>query len=134
MSSLVIIAPLAALSTTEAGHYYLPLGQLLGTDGVLTVALSASGSNPATHYGCHAGGISEYFGDLCRGLYAGTVPPPEGVTQGQLAAILAAITVSIDGTVLNTDTELAEHALDGSAHFDAVVAHVGLQKIVVDLP
>ena len=86
------------------------MGQAIGWTGDnLTVALSASGSEPATHFGCHA-----WAQPIAIAWLTGTpLPESMGVNQAQVDGLLSQIIVSVDQG-------------EGSAHFEAVCDGAGL--------
>lgn len=112
--SMVVVCPVANRDNLEA------LGQAVGVDGVLSVPLSATGSEPATHYSGH-GWVSPEFAALMTGQ-AYPDPMPDGITTEQIDAILGACVVSIDPVV-------DEQVLTKREHFDHVIAGAGLSVV-----
>lgn len=108
--SLVVICPDALKADV------LTLGLMLDPpiDGGLSVPLSSDGSEPATHWGCHAWATPQFVA-----IMTGQVTPEiPGVTPEQIAGILSQITVSVDA-----------NGLTMRAHFDHVIAGLGLQVV-----
>jgi hypothetical protein len=91
----------------------LQIGRALGYEGGLDVPLSATGAEPATHYGAHA-----WAGDPFVALITNPWPTPPGLTEGEVAAAQAAMTVSVQSPCDNP-----------LAHFEAQLAAAGLQRV-----
>ena len=111
--SLVVICPDALRDEV------LALGMMLDPpiDGGLSVPLSVDGSEPTTHWGCHAWATPQFVA-----IMTGQVTPEiPGVTPEQIAGILSQITVSVDA-----------NGLTMRAHFDHVIAEQDLQIIAVE--
>jgi hypothetical protein len=129
MTSIVIIAPINLLHDAPDGKQ-LALGLAVGSDGIITIPLYQSGVEAPTHYAGHAAGGQDMsgFAAAFRGLYDGSMPPPDGVASEGLATILDAITVSVDGEVFGRtgNSTMPGAPLSGRAHYDAVVSHLGL--------
>lgn len=106
--SLVIIAPADLWPTVQA--FYAALGYDAGSG----VALSADGSEPATHRGLHTWETSEFV-NTATGQTPIEVP---GYTAEQIASFLAALTVSVDA-----------NGLCSRAHFDHVAANMNLMIV-----
>jgi len=108
--SLVVICPDALRDEV------LALGMMLDPpiDGGLSVPLSVDGSEPVTHWGCHAWATPQFVA-----IMTGQVTPEiPGVTPEQIAAILSQLTVSVDA-----------EGLTMRAHFDHVIGDLGLRVI-----
>lgn len=110
--SLVLIVPAALKDAANA------MGQAIGWTGDnLTVALSASGNEPATHFGCHA-----WAQDIAVAWLTGTpIPESMGVDQSQVNGLLSQIVASVDAD-----------GLQGREHFDAVVLSNNLKELSSD--
>lgn len=107
--SLVIIAPAALKPAANA------IGEAIGWTGDnLSVPLSASGNEPATHYGCHAWAQAI----AVAWLTGQAEPPASAYTPEQIAGVLAQLTISVD-----------PDGLQGGEHFQAALAEAGLQRI-----
>ena len=107
--SLVIIAPAALKPAANA------IGEAIGWTGDnLSVPLSASGTEPATHWACHA-----WAQEIAVAWLTGQAEPPESAyTPEQIAGVLAQLTISVDA-----------NGLQGGEHFAAVIADANLQRV-----
>jgi hypothetical protein len=134
--SLIVISPVSRLTTNATGQQVEPLGALIAGDGVLPLPLVAAGTTtPVTHWGCHAGGTSAGAVARIEAIYAGQMSSdalPDGLTTQDVADALAEIVVSIDGRLMGTDEEYPEERLTGRAHFEGVIARVGLEREPAD--
>lgn len=110
--SLVVICP------DELREQVLTLGMMLDPpiDGGLSVALSADGSEPATHWGAHAWATPEFV-VIMTGQ---AVPDIPGVTPQEIADVLSQITVSVDA-----------NGMKMRAHFDHVIGGIGLTVVEI---
>jgi hypothetical protein len=109
--SCVLILPANQVATGNA------VGEAMGWGpDNYSVALSADGSEPATHWGLHA-----WAQDSVQALLESGVYPPElaqaGVTQAAYEAMMAVLIFSFQG--------------DTAGHFDAVCEANGLQMVAV---
>lgn len=84
-----------------------------------SVALSADGSEPATHYGARAQ-AQQSFIDLLTAAGGGTLPEIEGMTPLEVGTVLMQLLADVSTTE------------DGYSHFNRVLAEQGLQRMVVD--
>ena len=103
--SLVILCPVPHLPAANA-----LAAQLGWADNELSVPLSPTGAEPATHLGLHA-----WSRDSTVALFQGQYVP-EDVDPQELATVLAGLTVSA-----RTDIVAGEH-------FEAVLADAGLMR------
>lgn len=117
--SLVTICPDAAKAAL------LALGEAVGVAGGMSVPLSATGAEPATHWGSHAWCGTEFAGFMTGQGYPD--PLPEGVTTEDIDNILGLCTVGVD-TVVDEGLE-TERQLTKRAHFDHIISGLGLQVI-----
>jgi len=109
MFSTVLIVP--ASLRAEANM----LGEAMGWGpNNYSVPLSATGAEPASHFGLHAW-AEQSFVDLMRGLGQGIVPPVQGMTPAQVVGVVSALVTSI--------------RLDSSGHWDDVIAAQNLQVV-----
>jgi hypothetical protein len=84
-----------------------------------SVGLSASGQEPATHYGCRTQ-AQQSFVDLLAGMGQGEFPPIEGADPQIIGAILASLIIDI------SENE------DGFSHFNRVIEANGLTRFEVE--
>ena len=84
-----------------------------------SVALSANGSEPATHYGCRAQ-TQQSFIDLLTAAGGGTLPEIEGMTPIEVGTVLMQLLADVSTTE------------DGYSHFNRVIEANGLQRVVVE--
>lgn len=104
--SFVMICPVAAKAAVEA------IGQAIGYSGrEFSVALSAGGAAPPTHFGLHTWAQPE---TVAMFMTDAAVP---GLSPEQIAWLRATLIMS------------ASAEITGGAHFDAVCAAHGLQRI-----
>ena len=104
--SFVMICPVASKAAVEA------FGQALGYSGQeFSVPLSADGAAPPTHYGLHTWALPE---TVAMFMTDAAVP---GLGPAQIAWLRATL-------IMSASTEIT-----GGAHFDAVCAAHGLQRI-----
>jgi len=106
--SLVVIAPADLWPTVQAVY------AALGYDAGEGVALSADGSEPATHRGLHTWETSEFV-NTATGQTPIEVP---GYTAEQIAAFMAALTASVD-----------YDGLTSREHFDHVASSMNLMLV-----
>lgn len=105
--SLVAITPAAFKPTSEA------LGQAMGHSGnEFTIPLSATGSEPATHYGLHAWATPE-----AAQVWLGNAYPETEYTNEQIDAIRSQLIISV------------EEGANPGAHFDSVLSSNSLMRI-----
>lgn len=119
--SLVLIVPADQKPVAEAVSTVL--GHQQPGDETYVVALSSTGADPATHYGCHTWATPQFVGLVtsCQaqsGLPAGVPWGAAGTNEAAVYAMCAALIVSI--------REDGQHL----GHFDDVVAANGLQKVI----
>ena len=107
--SLVVIAPAAMVPAASA------MAAALGLAAGFAVPLSASGADPATHYGLHSW-VAATFKAYMTGEQ---VPDLQGYTADDIAALLGQLTVSVDAG-----------GQTGKPHFEAVTGGLGLSVIV----
>ena len=107
--SLVVIAPAAMVPAASA------MAAALGLAAGFAVPLSASGADPATHYGLHSW-VAATFKDYMTGAQ---VPDLQGYTADDIAALLAQLIVSVDAA-----------GQTGKPHFEAVTGGLGLSVIL----
>ena len=89
MQSAVLIIPVAQHALADQ------LGEAMGWGPKnYSVALSPTGSEPATHYGLHAW-VEQSFVDLLSFAAQGQVPPIPGMTPEATAEVVAALAASI---------------------------------------
>lgn len=122
MYSTVLIIPAALLTKANA------LGAALGHGPEsYTVPLSSDGET-VTHYGAHAV-TTDTFIDMIVAAGGGDLPAIDwsehGLTVQDVAAVLAAMTISAPGSALDVEGE--QYASAG-AHFGAVIATKGLTQ------
>lgn len=104
--SFVMICPKASTAAFEA------FGQALGYSGrEFSVPLSADGAGPPTHFGLHTWALDD---TVAMFMTDAAVP---GLTAEQIAWLRATLIMS------------ASAEITGAAHFDAVCAAHGLQRI-----
>lgn len=84
-----------------------------------SVALSADGSEPATHYGCRAQ-TQQSFIDLLTAAGGGQLPEIEGMTPIEVGTVLMQLLADVSTTE------------DGYTHFNRVITANGLQRVVVE--
>lgn len=112
MHSLVVIAP------DEIWPAVMALNNALGYEAGEGVPISADGQNPITHRGLHTWAQPEFVA-----LATGKVTPEiKGYQPEQIAGVLALLTVSVDA-----------EGLTARAHFDHVLATMGLRTIAFEL-
>jgi hypothetical protein len=83
-----------------------------------SVALSANGQAPPTHYGCRAQ-AQQSFVDLLAGMGQGEFPSIEGADPRVIEAILASLIIDI------------QDGADGATHFNQVLETNGLARFEV---
>jgi hypothetical protein len=110
MLSTVLILPNAQVATGNA------VAQAMGWGpSNYSIALSANGTAPATHYGLHAWASEDFRQMVETGYY-----PPElaqvGITEAAFQAMLAAL--------------ISSFLPDYMGHFDSVTAANGLQVVI----
>lgn len=120
LNSLVMLLPAAQ---RQAGDdLSAAFGHADAGVSTFTVPLSASGQDPATHYGCHAWATDQFIAEL-DAAQAGTLTPlSPGVTAVDLQSLVSIIVRSVKPV-----------DYDPSAHFAEAVAAMGLQRIGTSL-
>lgn len=81
-----------------------------------SVALSASGAEPSTHFACRAQ-AQQSFIDMLTAAGGGTLPEIEGMTPQEVGTVLMQ---------LQADVSVGS---DGYAHFNQVIAAAGLKRV-----
>lgn len=122
--SIVLIVP--AAMRDKANRLSCALGHDVLPGNTFSVALSADGNEPATHYGCRTAAKQEFV-DIMQAAGDGHLPPDLpidefGVTAQDVADVLAAQIIDVR---------------DASAmigHFDDVLAANELQHVGARLP
>lgn len=120
MKSLVLIVPETHKSVAEAVS--TALGHQAPGDQTYIVGLSAEGTAPATHFGCHAWATDQFIATIAACQAQTSLPSVDwglvGTTEQDVFAMCAALIVSV--------REDGQH----HGHFNAVLAASGLQKVV----
>jgi hypothetical protein len=121
--SIVMIIPADLRDTANRLACALDYDVLPGD--TFSVPLSATGTTPATHYGCRSAAKQEFV-DMLAAAGQGVLPDVPwadyGLTVDDIPPILASLVA---------DTRLADQ-VDG--HFEAVLAANGLVRVMDDAP
>lgn len=122
--SLALIIP--ADLKAKADLVSVALGHAPAGEETYSVALSASGNAPATHYGCHTRADETFIAVIEAARSGGPLPPARwgavGLTDDDVRAVC--------GALLWRDRSLDEYG----SNFNAALTEAGLQRIVERRP
>lgn len=118
--SLALIIPAALKS--HADLVSVALGHSPAGEETYSVALSANGSAPATHYGCHTRADDTFVAVIEAARSGGPLPPAPWSAVGLTDDDVRAVCMSL----IWRDRGLDEYG----TNFNAALASAGLQRIV----
>lgn len=85
-----------------------------------SVPLSATGAEPATHYGFNAQATAPEFVALLQGAASGQLPPVDWAAYGLTAARVLAVVAAMEFEVVDT----------AAAPWPGLLARVGVERII----
>lgn len=120
MKSLVLAVP--ADLQHKANAVAVALGHDVLPSHTYSVPISATGADPATHFGCHTW-ATDGFVDAINACRSGASPPPApwgavGLTEDDVIAVCSALVVSV-----------SDENASPLEHFETTLAANGLRSI-----